>query len=83
MENKLIHSNNVIKITPGKLTAIGSELASELSLIANRMGEEKSPFLQDERNKPVSLTPAWEAGNKPNEELNFKGTFFLSIFLFK
>lgn len=74
MENKLIHSNNVIKITPGKLTAIASDLASELSyLIANRMGEEKAPFLQDEMKKPVSLTPAWEAGNKPNEELNFKG----------
>lgn len=73
--NKLIHTNN-IKITPGKLDEIGSELASELFLTANRMENEKSPFL-DEKNKqqPVSLTPAWEAGNKPNEELNFKGKF--------
>lgn len=74
--NKLIHSNNV-KITPGKFKVLGSELCSELFLTANRM-EEKSPFLQDERNKPVSLTPAWEAGNKPNEELNFKGKFLYS-----
>lgn len=75
--NKLIHSNNV-KITPGKLIEVAIELVSEvqLSLTANR-AEEKSPFLQDERNKPVSLTPAWEAGNKPNEELNFKGKSFI------
>lgn len=33
---------------------------------------ERSPFLTD-RNKPVSLTPAWEQRNLPNDELNFKG----------
>lgn len=79
--NKLIYSNNV-KIVPtsGKLDEIGSELCSELNLIANR--DEKSPFIQDEksRQQPVSLTPSWEAGNKPNEELNFKGMF---IYIFK
>lgn len=32
---------------------------------------EKAPFLA----KPVRLTPAWEANNLPNDELNFKGTF--------
>lgn len=30
---------------------------------------EKAPFLA----KPVRLTPAWEATNLPNDELNFKG----------
>lgn len=30
---------------------------------------EKAPFLA----KPVQLTPAWEANNLPNDELNFKG----------
>lgn len=30
---------------------------------------EKAPFLA----KPVRLTPAWEANNLPNDELNFKG----------
>lgn len=33
---------------------------------------ERSPFLSD-RNKPVSLTPSWEARNLPNDELNLKG----------
>lgn len=31
---------------------------------------ERSPFLLTE---PVRLTPAWEANNLPNDELNFKG----------
>lgn len=35
---------------------------------------EKAPFLA----KPVQLTPAWEANNLPNDELNFKGNFVLS-----
>lgn len=30
---------------------------------------EKSPFIA----KPVRLTPAWEANNLPNDELNFRG----------
>lgn len=30
---------------------------------------EKAPFLA----KPVQLTPAWEANNLPNDELNFRG----------
>uniref|UniRef100_A0A1A9VM26 Uncharacterized protein n=1 Tax=Glossina austeni TaxID=7395 RepID=A0A1A9VM26_GLOAU len=33
--------------------------------------EEKSPFLSGQ--KPVSLTPSWEAQKLPNDELNFKG----------
>lgn len=32
---------------------------------------EKAAFLT----KPVQLTPAWEANNLPNDELNFKGMF--------
>lgn len=32
--------------------------------------QEKSPFLT---NEPVRLTPAWEANNLPNDELNLKG----------
>lgn len=31
---------------------------------------EKAPFIA----KPVRLTPAWEANNLPNDELNFRGT---------
>lgn len=31
---------------------------------------ERAPFLA----KPVRLTPAWEANNLPNDELNFRGT---------
>lgn len=30
---------------------------------------EKAPFIA----KPVRLTPAWEANNLPNDELNFRG----------
>lgn len=30
---------------------------------------ERAPFLAE----PVRLTPAWEASNLPNDELNFKG----------
>ncbi|KAL9892159.1 equilibrative nucleoside transporter 1-like isoform X1 [Glossina fuscipes] len=33
--------------------------------------EEKSPFLSGQ--KPVSLTPSWEAQKLPNDQLNFKG----------
>lgn len=34
---------------------------------------EKAPFLV----KPVRLTPAWEANNLSNDELNFKGIIFV------
>lgn len=38
---------------------------------------EKAPFIA----KPVRLTPAWEANNLPNDELNFRGieTFIVSV----
>lgn len=39
---------------------------------------EKAPFLA----KPVRLTPAWEANNLPNDELNFKGNCFNIGFYF-
>lgn len=37
---------------------------------------EKAPFLA----KPVRLTPAWEANNLPNDELNFKGNIRLNLY---
>uniref|UniRef100_A0A1B0AHH1 Equilibrative nucleoside transporter 1 n=1 Tax=Glossina pallidipes TaxID=7398 RepID=A0A1B0AHH1_GLOPL len=40
-------------------------------VIMNVNKEEKSPFLSGQ--KPVSLTPSWEAQKLPNDELNFKG----------
>ncbi|KAI9578240.1 hypothetical protein GQX74_015126 [Glossina fuscipes] len=39
--------------------------------IRNVNKEEKSPFLSGQ--KPVSLTPSWEAQKLPNDQLNFKG----------
>lgn len=33
---------------------------------------EKAPFIA----KPVRLTPAWEANNLPNDELNFRGIVY-------
>lgn len=37
---------------------------------------ERAPFLA----KPVRLTPAWEANNLPNDELNFRGTILFCHF---
>lgn len=39
---------------------------------ADGSGVESTPFLA----KPVQLTPAWEANNLPNDELNLKGICF-------
>lgn len=39
------------------------------TIIRNGNEGERSPFLRE----PVRLTPAWEANNLPNDELNFKG----------
>ncbi|KAG4075671.1 hypothetical protein HA402_003496 [Bradysia odoriphaga] len=39
------------------------------TIAPNGSNIERAPFLA----KPVRLTPAWEANNLPNDELNFKG----------
>lgn len=39
------------------------------TVVRNGTDGERAPFLAE----PVRLTPAWEASNLPNDELNFKG----------